>query len=128
MSEIYNRLKKIREAKKMSQAKFAKMLGIGQSTLGMMEVGKREILDRHIKTICSICNINEEWFRTGNGEMTTCKDSFSLDEYARQKGMSPLELETIKNFMDFSLEQREQILDFLKKIYPKNPNMDKKMK
>ena len=56
---MYNRIKKIRQSLKLNQAEFSKLLGMGQSTLGMLEVGKREILDRHIKTICSIFNVNE---------------------------------------------------------------------
>ncbi|WP_337982835.1 helix-turn-helix domain-containing protein [Lysinibacillus sp. C5.1] len=63
------RLKEIRKSKNLSQAEFAKKLGFGHSTLAMMEIGKREILDRHIKTICSIFEIDEHWFRTGEGDM-----------------------------------------------------------
>lgn len=66
---MIERLKQIRKNINLSQVEFAKYLGISHSTLAMMEVGKRDILDRHVKTICSIFKINEEWFRTGEGEM-----------------------------------------------------------
>ena len=35
----------------------------------MIEVGKRNLTDRHIKTICAIYNVNEGWLRNGSGEM-----------------------------------------------------------
>ena len=68
------RLKRVREHAGMNQSDFSKALGIGQSTLAMMEVGKREILDRHIKLICCLFNVDEQWFRTGQ---TGSKDRFA---------------------------------------------------
>ena len=65
------RLKNLRNALNMNQKDFAQSLGLGQSTWAMIEVGKRELNDRHIKLICSIHNVNENWLRTGNGEMFT---------------------------------------------------------
>lgn len=53
----------------MNQKEFAEHLGLGQSTLAMIEVGKRTFNDRHIKIICSTFNVNEDWLRTGEGEM-----------------------------------------------------------
>jgi len=53
----------------MNQTEFAQHLGLSQSTLAMIEVGKRKFSDKHIKIICSTFNINENWLRTGEGEM-----------------------------------------------------------
>ncbi|MEB2299593.1 helix-turn-helix domain-containing protein [Lysinibacillus xylanilyticus] len=66
---MYNRIKVIRSALKMNQKEFAQHLGLGQSTLAMIEVGKRTFSDKHIKVICVTFNVNEEWLRTGEGEM-----------------------------------------------------------
>ncbi len=103
------RLKLIRANLGISQLEFAKALGIGQSTLGMMEVGKREILDRHIKTICSVFNINEDWFRTGKGEMYNGNE-ISLDAYAKERKLSELELKIIKAYFELDSEIREKLL------------------
>ena len=51
---LKDRVKQVRKYRNMNQKEFSAALGIAQSTIGMMEVGKREILDRHIKTICSV--------------------------------------------------------------------------
>lgn len=66
---MYTRIKAIRSALKMNQAEFAQHLGLGQSTLAMIEVGKRTFSDKHIKIICATFNVNEEWLRTGKGEI-----------------------------------------------------------
>lgn len=66
---MHSRIKQIRGALGLNQTEFAKQLGLSQSTLAMIEVGKRNFSDKHIKIICSTFNINENWLRTGQGEM-----------------------------------------------------------
>lgn len=108
---MHERLKLIRETQKMSQAEFSKALGMGQSTLAMMEVGKRDILDRHIKTICSIFNVSERWLRTGEGEMFVKSKTFSLDKYAADHHMTDLELEIVKGYFSLNEEYRKVVMD-----------------
>ncbi len=66
---MYQRLKDIRKALGMNQTDFAKKLGLSQSTLALIEVGKRNFSEKHIKMICSTFGINEVWLKTGKGEM-----------------------------------------------------------
>lgn len=63
------RLKELRTCLGMNQKDFAKSLSLGQSTWAMIEVGKRDLNDRHVKLICTIYDVNEDWLRTGEGEM-----------------------------------------------------------
>lgn len=118
---VYDRIKQIREHMKMSQSQFAKKLGIGQSTLGMMEVGKRDVLDRHIITISSVCGVSEKWLRTGEGEMFDQPQTFSLDEYARANGLSALELDIIKMYMELPAKTRQATLSMLYRMFGKDP-------
>lgn len=43
--------------------------GLQRSSLSNIELGKAPITDRSIIAICSKYNVNEEWLRTGNGNM-----------------------------------------------------------
>lgn len=116
---VNERLKEIRRSVGLNQADFAKKLGMGHSTLAMLEIGKRDILDRHIKTICSIFNINEDWFRTGRGDMYI---AFTEDEqFASLLGeILVTENEEIKDIImkaneldDFDLKTINQLIDRL---------------
>ena len=69
---MHNRIKEIRKALNINQIDFAKQIGLSQSTLAMIEVGKRNFSDKHIKLICSTFNISEHWIRTGEGSMFSC--------------------------------------------------------
>lgn len=120
------RLKQIRDYMKMNQSEFSKLIGMGQSSLGMMEVGKRDILERHIKTICSICSseifpavINEDWFRTGEGNMIIYPDYFSLDEYVKNKNGTQIEIEIIKAYFELEPIIRQAIIKHFKERFIK---------
>lgn len=113
MNTIYDRLKEIREKKNMSQTEFADFIGIGRSTLGMMEVGKREILDRHIKMICSICNVDEEWLRNGTGEMFAESDESILTELTKEYNLDGTQRLIIESVLRMNDLERRALKTFL---------------
>ncbi|MEI3605965.1 helix-turn-helix transcriptional regulator [Pseudogracilibacillus sp. SE30717A] len=106
---MHTRIKDIRAEIGMNQADFAKSLGIGQSTLGMLEVGKRDILDRHIKTICSIYNVNEHWLRTGEGEMFIENDSTIIAELSTEYKLDAIDQKIIEHYVKLDEQSRQVI-------------------
>lgn len=64
-----DRIKQIRKAHKKTQASFAESLNVSKSTIEAIEYGRRDATDRIIADICRVFSINEEWLRTGEGEM-----------------------------------------------------------
>ncbi len=63
------RIRAIRDEQKLSQEKFGKIIGVSRDTIANIEAGRIEIKDIYITSICREFNINEEWLRTGEGEM-----------------------------------------------------------
>lgn len=63
------RIKNLRTELGLSQEDFAKQLNISRNFIWMIEKGEREPSDRTVLDICRIFHVNEEWLRTGNGEM-----------------------------------------------------------
>ena len=66
---LNERIKAIRNAVGKSQTDFAKELSVSRSAICKMESGENYPSEQTIKLICSEFNVNEEWLRTGNGEM-----------------------------------------------------------
>ncbi len=64
-----SRIALIRKKENCNQDAFAESLGLTKNFISLIETGKREPSDRTIKDICRIYNINEDWLRTGQGEM-----------------------------------------------------------
>ena len=63
------RIKEVRLAANLSQSAFGEALGLSQNYIWMIETGKREPSDRTIRDICREYDVNEDWLRTGEGEM-----------------------------------------------------------
>lgn len=65
-----DRIKQIRKNNNLTQQRFAERIGVKQNTVAQYEMGRNIPIDSVISLICREFNINEEWLRTGNGEMT----------------------------------------------------------
>ena len=63
------RIAEIRKKASMTQEQFAQKMGISANYVNLIENGKKNPGDRLISDICREFNVNEEWLRTGNGEM-----------------------------------------------------------
>lgn len=64
-----DRIKKVRKELDLTQQKFADRLGTARNNIAGYETGKRNPSDAVISLICREFNVNEEWLRTGEGEM-----------------------------------------------------------
>ena len=113
---LNEQLKKVRKALNLTQTKFAKEIGLSQTSLGMIEVGDRKVQDRHIKTICSLFNVNEDWFRTGKGEMFNKKDDDFLAQMTKKYNLSPVEAKIADYCLNLSSEERAGILKHILNI------------
>lgn len=67
------RIQQIRKTAKLTQDEFAEKIGLSKNFVWMIEKGERIPSDRTIKDICRIFGVNEEWLRTGEGDMTIPK-------------------------------------------------------
>ena len=66
---MHERLKKLRKALDLTQQKFADKIGMKQNTIAQYEMGRTNPSDAIIFSICREFNVNEEWLRTGQGDM-----------------------------------------------------------
>jgi len=69
MTNIHERLKKIRKHLNLSIRGFSKEISYSHSVYGQVEHGDREPTDRIIQLISSRFNISKEWIMTGKGDM-----------------------------------------------------------
>lgn len=64
-----DRLKLLRKELRITQQELADRVGISRGNIAAYEVGKNSPSDAVISLICREFNVNEEWLRTGAGEM-----------------------------------------------------------
>lgn len=71
------RIKELRKTLGLTLESFGDKVGVGKSTISRIENGTNGLTEQMILSICREFNVNEEWLRTGTGEMF--KD-MTLDE------------------------------------------------
>lgn len=63
---------RIKEARKylgLTLEKFGEKLGVGKTAISKLEKGENKLTEQMAKSICREFSINEEWLRTGSGNM-----------------------------------------------------------
>ena len=64
-----DRIREIRKHNHLTQVEFGKQIGVAGNTVTNYENGMREPSNAIICSICRVFGINEDWLRTGEGEM-----------------------------------------------------------
>ena len=67
--DLNERLKALRKKIGLTQQEFAERLGLKRNTVATYEIGKATPSDRVLSDICAKFSVNEDWIRSGTGEM-----------------------------------------------------------
>lgn len=116
MTSINDRMKQVRKQLHKTQTEFASELGFGQSGIAEIERSTRNITERHIKAICSIFKVNEDWLRYGKGEMFINDSSTVVEKLAKELNMTQREMNVLTIFLKFPPEDRQKIMDYGEKF------------
>ena len=109
---INSRIRLLRKEKGWTQKSLAALLGITQSGVSFMEQDGSTVSDQTIKTLCLACpGLSETWLRTGEGEMYSQAELFSLDRFLQERGASDLELSIVKAYFELDPAIRRAVLD-----------------
>lgn len=102
----------------LSQEDFGLRIGIkSRSHISALESGTRTVTDRIIRDLVNEFNVNEEWLRTGKGDMFVEPDTFSLDDLAKQRGCSGLKLEIVKSLLEMNEADVYKLIKAFKPAY-----------
>ena len=82
------RIKKLRKTLDLTQREFGERIGMKANTVTMIEKG-RGTSEQTIKAICREFRVNEEWLRTGAGEMFLPPPRDMIDELIEEYGLPP---------------------------------------
>ncbi|MCL1884954.1 MAG: helix-turn-helix domain-containing protein [Defluviitaleaceae bacterium] len=74
------RLKEVRKYLGLTQRELCSRVGLAQGNYANMETGTRNIRDANVKLICATFQVNEDWLRTGIGEMFIEAPNRELEE------------------------------------------------
>lgn len=63
------RVKELRSMLNLSTEKFGSRVGVTRSAISRIENGVVNVTEQMVKSICREFNVNEEWLRSGTGNM-----------------------------------------------------------
>ena len=92
----------------LNQNEFAGRIGLTQTSMSMIELGKTVLTEKNIKLICTTFAVNEAWLRNGTGQM------FS--------SISPYEKELLAVFNKLTADTQEFILEMAKNLLKRQKN------
>jgi transcriptional regulator with XRE-family HTH domain len=106
---INRRIKEIRLALHLSQAKFSSMVALSDGYLSRVESAEKVVNDRLIKLICGAFSVNETYLRYGEGEMfTEIPDEKFMNLVHNFKSLPPKYQEFLFKMFDMFLKMRDE--------------------
>jgi len=110
------RLKQLRKALDMTQEEFAKRVGIKRNTLANYEIGRNDPIDGIVHSICREFNVNEDWLRTGNGDIFVEVPTDVLDVLAERYNLNDMAKRIVKTFVELEDGEMNAVLKFIGKL------------
>lgn len=110
------RMKELRKALGLTQQEFADKIGIVRGNIATYETGKSKPGDAVVSLICREFSVNEDWLRTGNGEMFKAAPSCALDMLADTYHLEHSEYILIEKFVNMKPESRRVIMDYIREV------------
>lgn len=120
-----DRLKILRNTLGLTQEKFADRINIKRNTLANYEIGRNEPIDAVVSLICREFNVNEDWLRTGKGEMFKERSpseevGYFVEEILEYDGHGnpfyDMIIEMMKTYAELDEKSQTVIRDYFKKV------------
>jgi transcriptional regulator with XRE-family HTH domain len=111
------RIREVREHFGLSMEKFGARIGIGKTSISLLESGKNNPSVQTVALICREFGVNEHWLRTGEGEMFEQTRETVLDRLAAEYSLDKEQVSVIENFLDLSPQERTAFLTYMRKVF-----------
>ncbi len=114
------RIRKLRKELNLTLDKFGEQIGLKKSSLSQIENGKCAITEQTIKSICREFNVNENWLRTGEGDIhIQISEEDELMQWAGKvlsKQSSDFQYRFVKMLMGLTEEQWQVFEDKVREL------------
>lgn len=117
-----NRIKELRKTLHLTQEKFASKIGLSRNFIAQIEIGTAQPSNRTILDICKAYNVNENWLRSGIGDMfinIPKEDEYikAAMELSNQK--DELAMQIVIEYWKLDESSKKVLKNFVQNIYEK---------
>jgi len=113
---LNERIKKLRKVLDLTQREFGERIGVKPNTIATYEIGRNEPIDAVISLICREFNVDENWLRTGEGEMFLETPDTAMGRLAKELGLDEFMQGVVSEYLKLNVDQRKVVRDFVYKI------------
>ena len=110
------RVKELRKILGLSGEKFGYRLGLKRSAISKIENDLVTLSESNIKSICREFNVNEDWLRTGQGNMFNEDNELLLNDLVIQYNLSDIDIKILESYIKLSPDKRQVISNYLKSL------------
>ena len=114
---LNERIQLLRKSLNLTQEQFGNKCGKSRTAIAKYETNKSSPDDAFIKLVCIKFNVNEEWLRTGQGDMFIETMDSMIENLAQKYNLNENDIDIIKNYIQLSEEDRKKFVDIIKIIY-----------
>mgnify|MGYP004692981049 CR=1 FL=1 len=121
------RIKELRKALGLTMEKFGVHLGVKKNSVSQWESGVNNLTDQMFKSICREFNVNEEWLRSGEGEMFQIpddEDAALISEVLENPDdrFYQMMLNLVRTYKQLSPESKTVVEDFIDQLLENSKN------
>lgn len=113
---IGDRIKRVRKYLDLTQREFGERIGLKGNTIAQYELGRSNPVDSALSLMIREYNINEEWLRTGEGEMFKAAPTDVLDQLASEYNLSNASYIVVEKFVNLKPEKRNELIEFFLEV------------
>ncbi len=119
MDAINERFKMLRKACKKNQTDFGKILGLSVSGISDIEVGRRNVTEKHLLMLSNWdeYNVNIDWLRTGNGKMFLPMETDTLEKLRDEYHLTDRQFKFVSTFLRMPEREKDMVFDFLSTVF-----------
>lgn len=113
------RVKELRKALGLTLEKFGERVGVTKSGISKLERGERSVTDQMLISIVREFNVNEQWLRTGEGEMFAAASTHDQVEHIVQqalKGNDDFRIQVFTALGEMTDAEWDLVRNFVRKI------------
>lgn len=114
---INERLKFLRKSVlDITQEEFAKKIDVSTSNIGGLEIGRTNLTERVIKSICTTFGVSEEWLRDGIGDPIADGEKHVLYQLKEYFDLEDIDIDIVMTYSRLPLKYRILFRQYIKLI------------
>lgn len=114
--EIASRIIEIRKSNSLTQTEFAERLNTTRPKIAAYELNKVNFDSSFLDYICKVFGVNENWMRTGFGEMYVDDDAVTVAQVVEKYRLDRLDCKIIEAYLNLTETQRNVFKEYARSL------------